>query len=94
MACYVIADITVVDDALYEKYRALTPGTISKYGGRFIVRGGAHESIEGDWMPGRLVVLEFDDIASAKQWYNSPEYSEARTIRLKAATGNMIFVEG
>ena len=94
MPGYVIADITVVDEALYEKYRALTPETISKYGGRFVVRGGAHETIEGDWKPGRLVVLEFDDIASAKQWYNSPEYSEARSIRHKAATDNMIFVEG
>jgi len=94
MPSYVIADITVVDEALYEKYRALTPETINKYGGRFVVRGGAHETIEGDWKPGRLVVLEFDDIASAKRWYNSPEYSEARTIRHKAATGNMIFVEG
>ena len=94
MPSYVIADITVVDEALYEKYRALTPETISKYGGRFVVRGGTHETIEGDWKPGRLVVLEFDDIASAKRWYNSPEYSEARTIRHKAATGSMIFVEG
>mgnify|MGYP001343852857 CR=1 FL=1 len=94
MPGYVIADITVVDETLYEKYRALTPGTIRKYGGRFVVRGGAHETIEGNWKPGRLVVLEFDDIASAKRWYNSPEYSEARAIRHEAATGNMIFVEG
>ncbi len=94
MPGYVIADITVVDEALYGEYRALTPETISKYGGRFVIRGGSHETIEGDWKPGRLVVLEFDDIESAKRWYNSPEYSKARTIRQKAATGNMIFVEG
>ena len=52
------------------------------------------KQLKANWKPGRLVVLEFDDIASAKRWYNSPEYSEARTIRHKAATGSMIFVEG
>ncbi|MBT3926739.1 MAG: DUF1330 domain-containing protein, partial [Rhodospirillaceae bacterium] len=75
-------------------YTAVTPATIEKYGGRFVIRGGAHETIEGDWNPGRVVMLEFDDMAAAKRWYNSPEYSEAREIRQRAATGSLLIVEG
>jgi uncharacterized protein (DUF1330 family) len=94
MPAYVIADITVTDNETYKGYQALTPDTIEKYGGRFVVRGGAHEIAEGDWQPGRVVVLEFDDMDAVKRWYDSPEYSEARSIRLRAATGSVIFVEG
>ena len=94
MPAYAIGDITVKDAELYKSYTALTPATIEKYGGRFVIRGGAHEVIEGDWRPGRVVMLEFDDMAAAKRWYHSPEYSEARAIRQRAATGGIIIVEG
>ena len=94
MPAYAIADITVTDAETYTGYQALTPATIEKYGGRFVVRGGAHETVEGDWQPGRVVVLEFDDMAALQRWYNSPEYTEARAIRQRAATGSVIFVEG
>jgi len=94
MPAYVIADITIDDVEAYKGYQALTPATIEKYGGRFKVRGGNSEVKEGEWRPGRIVVLEFDDMESLKRWYDSPEYTEARAIRLKAATGSMLFVEG
>ncbi len=94
MPAYAIADITIDDLETYKGYQALTPATIEKYGGRFKVRGGDHELIEGDWQPGRIVVLEFDDMEALKRWYYSPEYTEAREIRQRAATGNVIFVEG
>lgn len=94
MPAYVIGDITIHDGELYQSYTALTPATIEKYGGRFVIRGGAHELIEGDWQPGRMVMLEFDDMAAAKRWYDSPEYSEARAIRQRAATGSLLIVEG
>ena len=94
MPAYAIADITVTDAETYSGYQALTPATIEKYGGRFMVRGGAHEVKEGDWRPGRVVVLEFDDMAALNRWYDSPEYAEARPIRQRASTGNLIFVEG
>jgi uncharacterized protein (DUF1330 family) len=94
MPAYLIADITIDDLDAYKGYQALTPATIEKYGGRFVVRGGPHETVEGDWQPGRLVVLEFDDMAALKRWYESPEYTEARNIRLRAATGSVVFVEG
>ena len=94
MAAYAIADITVTDPELYPSYTAVTPATIEKYGGRFVVRGGAHKTVEGDWQPGRVVVLEFEDMAALQRWYDSPEYTEARAIRQRAATGSVIFVEG
>ncbi len=94
MPAYVIADITVNDTETYPGYQALTPATIEKYGGRFVIRGGAHELIEGDWQPGRMVMLEFDDMEALKRWYYSQEYTEAREIRQRAATGSVIFVEG
>ncbi len=94
MPAYAIADITIDDLEAYKGYQALTPATIEKYGGRFKVRGGESEVKEGEWRPGRIVVLEFDDMAALKRWYDSPEYSEARAIRQTAATGSVIFVEG
>ncbi|HWP46207.1 MAG TPA: DUF1330 domain-containing protein [Candidatus Limnocylindrales bacterium] len=94
MAAYVIAQIHITDPTLYEEYRKLVPPTLEKYGGRFIIRGGKVETLEGNWQPQRLVVLEFESVERAKQWYNSPEYTKAREIRQKASTGNVIMVEG
>ena len=67
MAAYVIAEVEVTDPALYERYRREVPGTLAPFGGRFVVRGGAVEPLEGDWAPKRLVVLEFPDRAAAKE---------------------------
>ena len=94
MPAYAIADIKIEDLETYKGYQALTPATIEKYGGRFKVRGGDSEVKEGQWQPGRIVVLEFDDLNALKRWYDSPEYTEARAIRQKAATGSIVFVEG
>ena len=94
MPGYVIADVTVTDPETYAGYRALTPGTIQAFDGRFLVRGGDHEVIAGAWTPGRLVLLEFESPARAAAWYDSPAYVEARAIRLSASTGNMVHLEG
>ncbi len=94
MPAYAIADIKVEDLETYKDYQALTPATIEKYGGRFKVRGGDSEVKEGEWQPGRLVVLEFNDMNALRRWYDSPEYTKARAIRQKAATGSIVFVEG
>ena len=94
MPGYVIADVTVTDPETYAGYRALTPGSIAAFGGRFLVRGGEHEVIAGGWAPGRLVLLEFDSLARAAAWYDSPAYVEARAIRQRASTGNMVMVDG
>jgi uncharacterized protein (DUF1330 family) len=94
MPAYVIADITVRDPDRYAEYRAQVPATVARHGGRFIVRGGAHERLEGDWQPGRLVVIEFPDMAAAKAWYASQEYGPLIRLRQGASTGTVLLVEG
>ena len=94
MSAYVILDITVHDAELFEQYKKLAPATIATYGGRYLARGGKAEALEGDWSPNRIVILEFDNAETAKQWLESPEYREARSLRQHAATSHTIVVEG
>lgn len=94
MAAYVIAEVNVTDPKLYEEYRKLVPATVEKYGGRFLVRGGAVQSKEGGWNPARTVILEFPSMAQANAWYHSPEYAPALAIRGRAANSRLILVEG
>ncbi len=94
MAAYVIVDITVHDPVGYEEYKKLAPPAVALYGGKYIARGGAVETLEGNWSPKRLVILEFPTSAQAKQWLTSPEYSAARKLRHQTATTQMIVVEG
>jgi uncharacterized protein (DUF1330 family) len=94
MPAYVIAEVEVTDAATYEEYRKGVPATIEKYGGRFLVRGGAVESREGGWQPKRLVVLEFDSVDKARAWYESPEYAPLLAMRHKAANSKVVIVEG
>lgn len=94
MPAYVITDIDVTDPEGYEDYRKLTPPTIEKYGGKFVVRGGKVEILEGEWSPKRFVMTEFESFEQAKRWYESPEYTEAKKVRHKTAKTNMIIVEG
>ncbi len=82
------------DPEAYEAYRLQTPATVAAYGGRFIVRGGATETLEGDWSPQRLVVIEFESAERAKQWLESPEYCAIKGIRHRTATSKMVVVEG
>ena len=95
MAAYVIADVKVSDPEQYKQYMALSPGAIAAAGGRFIVRGGRHETLEGSWQPNRLVVLEFPDYAHAKAFYDSALYRTARDKRAGATESfNMVLVDG
>lgn len=94
MAAYLIAEVEITDPERYKDYQAVTPGTVEKYGGRFVVRGGNPLSIEGGWDPERIVVVEFADIEAAKAWYNSPEYQAVLGIRHEASNGRVIMVEG
>src|SRR5579862_9344481 len=94
MAAYIIVDVTIYNEKEYEVYRSLTPASIKAYDGKFIVRGGKTEIIEGEWNPGRLVILEFPTADRAKEWWNSLEYSKIKKIRLENAKSNMILVEG
>ena len=94
MAAYIIADVTVTDPAAMEEYRKRVPATLARYGGRFVVRGGAQQSVEGDWKPTRLVVLEFPSMEQAKRWYDSEEYREPKAMRLRAGRTNLVMVDG
>jgi uncharacterized protein (DUF1330 family) len=94
MPAYVVVDVTVTDPATMEEYRKQVPATIAKYGGRFLVRGGAHQTMEGDWKPNRLVILEFPSLEQAKRWYDSEEYRAPKAMRLRAGRANLVMVEG
>ena len=94
MPAYVINDMEVTDPALFEEYKKLSPPTVAQYGGRFLVRGGRTETLEGDWVPRRLVILEFPDMQSAQAWIDSPEYAPARRLRQLSSNSNIIVVEG
>lgn len=94
MAAYIIVDVTIFNEDEYAKYRALTPASIKAYDGKFVVRGGKTEVIEGNWDPQRLVILEFPTMQRAREWWNSPEYTAIKKIRLDNAESNMLLAEG
>lgn len=94
MSALVIVDIEVTDPIRYEDYKRLASASIAAHGGRYLVRGGRSEVLDGAWTPRRLVVLEFDSIEQAKAWRASPEYAEAKKVRESCARANMIVVEG
>jgi uncharacterized protein (DUF1330 family) len=94
MPAYFIVDVNVTDKDTYEAYATQVPPVIHQYGGRYLVRGGKTETLEGDWRPSRLVVLEFADLAAAKQFYKSGEYQAIIGFRQRASSTRMILVEG
>ena len=94
MAAYMIARINVTDWDQYKKYIKVTPDIIAKYGGRFIVRGGESVTLEGPQENWRIVVVEFPDLAKAQEFYNSPEYCDAKKIREDAAKAQFVAVSG
>ena len=83
MAAYAIVDLEVLDTESIKEYQQQVPTTLKSYGGRYLVRGGAYETIEGQWQPSRIVVLEFPDMKAAKAWYASAEYQKILPIRLR-----------
>jgi uncharacterized protein (DUF1330 family) len=94
MPAYVINDMEVADAVTFDEYRKLSPATVALYGGRFLARGGATQTLEGDWSPKRLVIIEFDSIERARAWIDSPEYAPARKLRRASARSNLIVTEG
>jgi len=91
---YLIVDLTVTDPAGFEEYRRQVGPTLTQYGARYVVRGGAHERLEGDWQPNRLVVIEFPSREAARRWYDSEEYRGPKAVREKTARTNLILVDG
>jgi uncharacterized protein (DUF1330 family) len=94
MPAYLIGDIAVHDPELYAEYAAAVLPTVEAYGGRYVVRGGAPETAEGDWGAERIVVLEFPDREHASGWMEGPEYAPLRAKRRRASTGRFVLVDG
>jgi uncharacterized protein (DUF1330 family) len=94
MPAYVVIDIDVHDPDPFEAYKSLGPPAIAAYGGRYLARGGRTETLEGDWSPKRLVILEFDSVERAQEWWASPEYAEAKALRQRCSSVRMVVVEG
>lgn len=93
MPALVLVEVEIHNPELYEDYKKLSLPAVEAFGGKFVVRGFPTESLEGDWNPQRLVVLEFPSVSRAKEWYNSELYTTAKNIRLQASIGKMLVVE-
>ena len=94
MSAYVVVEVDVKDPERYADYKTMVPASLEVYGGKFRVRGGSVENLEGAWSPSRFVILEFDSVEQAKRWWDSDEYREARNLRQATADTRMIVVEG
>jgi uncharacterized protein (DUF1330 family) len=94
MPAYVIVDSHVTDPDKYAAYREVAGPAVEKYGGRYIARGGETVVLEGSWQPARIVVAEFPDVEAVRRWYDSPEYTHARSLREGACDMKMLVVEG
>ncbi|MBZ9660974.1 DUF1330 domain-containing protein [Mesorhizobium sp. ESP-6-4] len=94
MPAYVISDVTIRDREAFETYRTRAAASIAAHGGRYLVRGGEVETLEGSWKPGPLIVVEFPDIEIARRWYHSGDYAAALEVRDAALSRNLILIDG
>ena len=94
MAGYIVADIEITDQDEYQRYARQTLATIEKYDGKFLVRGGLPETLEGDRNPKRIVIIEFPNVEQARAWYDSLEYSAIKGIRQGAAISHIMILHG
>jgi len=94
MAAYLISDLTARDPEALQVYRTRAQASIAQYGGRYLARGGAIETLEGSWQPEMIVVVEFPDLERARAWYRSPEYAAALAVRDAALSRDLILVDG
>jgi uncharacterized protein (DUF1330 family) len=94
MSAYVVVNVDVRDPVRYQEYRKMVPATLAAYGGRFLVRGPELHEMEGQWPRPRLVIVQFPDVDSAKRWWASPEYAEAKKLRQSISDAELVIVEG
>ena len=94
MAAYVIVNDEIQDQGTFSEFRERIGATVEAHGGRYLVRGGNVEVVEGTWSADRVVVVEFDDVGAAKAWLDSSEYNELKELRQRSAKANVIVVEG
>ena len=94
MAAYIISEVVPESQEAWQTYRTRAAASIAQHGGRYLVRGGEIETLEGQWPPRMIVVVEFPDIERARAWYRSPEYAFALAARDEALSRNLILVDG
>ena len=94
MAGYVIVQVDIHDAENFAIYRDMVPPTLEQFGGRYLVRGGDWELLEGEWNPNRVVVIEFDSVEQAKAWWSSERYAPAKRLREQCTDSKLIIVEG
>jgi uncharacterized protein (DUF1330 family) len=94
MPAYLIANVDIKDASKFKAYAKATPSVIKQFGGKFLVRGGDFEICEGGWNPKRFVVVEFESMQKAKQFYNSPQYKAIIDLRQSSAYTEWVFVDG
>ena len=94
MAGYALIDVEITDHAAFAEFRDRAPAVVEAHGGRFLVRGGATDVVEGDWTPHRVVLLEFDSVERAKSWWSSPDHTELRAVLASCANTTTTIVEG
>jgi uncharacterized protein (DUF1330 family) len=94
MSAYILADVTVTDEAQMVRYREWSTRAMREFGAEVLVRGGNAEALEGAWLPQRVVVLKFEDRATARAYYDSETYRHARKVREGAGSIDMILVDG
>lgn len=94
MPAYVVADVNVFDPEKFEEYKKTAGPTSAEFGGKYLVRGGKLEALEGQWAPARFVIIEFPSVEKAKAWWNSQSYAGPKAIRQACAKSNFIVVEG
>ena len=94
MAAYIVAQLKVHDPAMFQRYRDAVTPLVDRFGGRYRVRGGELEVLEGDWPFPRLTIIEFQSRDAARLFYDSPEYQKIQPLREKSADGTVTIVEG
>jgi len=95
VAAYLVADVAeITDRSAYDRYKPLVPPTLETFGGSYLARGGTVTVLEGWWRPSQLVIVRFDHVEQATQWWNSVDYAGPKQLRQQATKTNMIVVEG
>jgi uncharacterized protein (DUF1330 family) len=94
MPAYLIAQTEIHDHATYDRYKAQVLPLVQKFQGKFIVRGGDVEVLEGDWTPSRMVLIEFPSMQHIRDWFASPEYAPLLALRQPAAVDRLVAVDG
>jgi uncharacterized protein (DUF1330 family) len=94
MPAYVLAEIEITNPDGYKEYSTMVPATIQQYGGRFLVRGGKAQPLEGEWPERRRVIIEFPSVEAARKWWDSPEYAKPKALRKANSNGRLLLIEG